>query len=241
MGSWTESGLEVKNAYAVPHSEADGQVWMDVNYHRNMCELHQRANPKEVMVGWFSAGTEIASTDTLVHEFYTRECHGPTLHLVVDPSLKSPSRALTGWVGMPLHLTGASDPQQPVGTHFQQIQVELKMAEAERVGVSLLQRTQTEKQPSDLQSLDDSLEKLEKLMQRVYDHVNGVCEGRIEADISLGRFLTESLSAVPYLTEEQLNRLFDESVQDVLLIMYLANMTRTQLALAERLNTAGTS
>lgn len=44
--------MEVKNAFAVLHSETAEQVAVDMDYHRTMFELHQKVNPKEQIVGW---------------------------------------------------------------------------------------------------------------------------------------------------------------------------------------------
>ena len=41
LGSVDAAGrVTVKNSYAVPHNEQDGQVFVDVEFHRAMAELH---------------------------------------------------------------------------------------------------------------------------------------------------------------------------------------------------------
>ncbi len=44
--------IEVRSCFAVLHSEDSERVAVDMEYHRTMFELHQRVNPKEVIVGW---------------------------------------------------------------------------------------------------------------------------------------------------------------------------------------------
>ena len=46
------------------------------------------------------------------------------------------------------------------------------------------------------------------------------------------------LGAVPRLTREQFEKVFGDAIQDVLLVMYLSNVTKMQLTLAEKLQTA---
>jgi translation initiation factor 3 subunit F len=65
----------------------------------------------------------------------------------------------------------------------------------------------------------------------------GVCDGKIPADAEVGRFLADTLAAVPRLTRDQFEKLFGDSIQDVLLVMYLSNITKMQLMLAEKLQT----
>ena len=62
-------------------------------------------------------------------------------------------------------------------------------------------------------------------------------DGKAPADAEIGRHLSDALSAVPRLTKEQFEKLFGDSVADVLLTRYLANITKMQLMLAEKLQT----
>lgn len=67
LGSYGEDGaVVVKNSYAVPHNESQGQVAVDIDFHRTMFELHHRANPKEVIVGWYSTGRGVDQSDALI-------------------------------------------------------------------------------------------------------------------------------------------------------------------------------
>ena len=43
---------------------------------------------------------------------------------------------------------------------------------------------------------------------------------------------------MPRLTREQFEKVFGDAIQDVLLVMYLSNVTKMQLMLAEKLQTA---
>lgn len=60
-------------------------------------------------------------------------------------------------------------------------------------------------------------------------------DGEIEGDTAIGRFLLKSASLLPKFEPEQLDKLFNNNVQDLLMVVYLANLTRTQIAVAEKL------
>lgn len=47
--------------------------------------------------------------------------------------------------------------------------------------------------------------------------------------------LADTLAAVPRMRPEAFNRLFDDNLQDLLMVSYLSSLTRTQLAIAEKL------
>lgn len=45
----------------------------------------------------------------------------------------------------------------------------------------------------------------------------------------------EAISSVPRLDVKQVEQTFNGHIQDLLMVVYLSNMTRSQLALAERM------
>jgi translation initiation factor 3 subunit F len=62
--------------------------------------------------------------------------------------------------------------------------------------------------------------------------------GRREGDASIGRYLADTLAVVPHLEASDFERMFNEGVQDDLLLSYFAHLVRSQVSLAERLGTA---
>ena len=58
--------IEIRNCFAVPHNESSEQVptnfygmshvqvEVDMEYHKQLLNLHLRQNPKEVLIGWYS-------------------------------------------------------------------------------------------------------------------------------------------------------------------------------------------
>lgn len=47
-----EQDVDVRAAFAVPHNETEEQVQVDMDYHRQMLDLHLKVHPEEVIVGW---------------------------------------------------------------------------------------------------------------------------------------------------------------------------------------------
>jgi translation initiation factor 3 subunit F len=52
------------------------QVAVDVVHHKTMYDLHHKVAPTENIVGWFSTGPTISSSDALIQEFYAKELSG---------------------------------------------------------------------------------------------------------------------------------------------------------------------
>ncbi|KAK4760002.1 hypothetical protein SAY87_023133 [Trapa incisa] len=231
LGSILPDGtVDIRNSYAVPHNEFSDQVALDIEYHHNMLLSHQKVNPKEVIVGWYSTGFGVSGGSALIHEFYSREVTNP-VHLTVDTGFNNGHASIKAYVSTNLSLG-----DRPLATQFQEIHVDLRMVEAERVGLDILKKQTVDKLPNDLDGMEATMQRLLSLVDSVYEYVDNVVEGRIPADNNIGRFIADSVASIPKLSD--LDKLVNDSIQDHLLMLYLSSITRTQLSLAEKLNTA---
>jgi translation initiation factor 3 subunit F len=55
--------------------------------------------------------------------------------------------------------------------------------------------------------------------------------------MEIGRYLSDTVAAIPYISPEDFDKMFEDNMQDMLLLMYLSNLMRTQLAIADKLGT----
>ncbi|CAB4411502.1 unnamed protein product [Rhizophagus irregularis] len=98
LGVRSEDGseVEVRNCFPVSHDETDNQVAVDMEYHRNMFELHKKVNAKEVIVGWYATGSNLNQWNALIQDFYSREVMPPfqAIHLTMDTDLKNDDKLL---------------------------------------------------------------------------------------------------------------------------------------------------
>lgn len=233
LGSVLPDGtVEIRNSYAVPHSESQDQVALDIDYHHNMLSSHQKVNPKEVIVGWFSTGFGVTGGSALIHEFYSRETTNP-IHLTVDTGFTNGEASVKGFVSVHLSIG-----DQPLAAQFQEVPLDLRMVEAERVGFDILKMTTVDKLPNDLEGMEASMQRLLSLIDDVYKYVDDVVEGRVPQDNKIGRFISDTVASLPKLSPQDFDKLINDGLQDQLLLLYLASLTRTQLSFAEKLNTA---
>lgn len=123
-------------------------------------------------------------------------------------------------------------------THFQEIGLVNNFDAAERIGVSLLSNQNTENLATHSQGLESTIRKLGEMLDSTALYVQNVVAGKTPGNAEVGRFLADALASVPRLTREQFEKVFGDAIQDVLLVMYLANVTKMQLMLAEKLQTA---
>lgn len=63
-------------------------------------------------------------------------------------------------------------------------------------------------------------------------------EGRRKGDVVLGRYLADTVTGIPRFGAAEMQEVLMNSAQDSMLVMYLGNLVRAHLALADRLGTA---
>ncbi|WVZ05999.1 hypothetical protein V8G54_019345, partial [Vigna mungo] len=233
LGSVLPDGtVDIRNSYAVPHNESIEQVALDIEYHHNMLVSHQKVNPKEIIVGWYSTGLGVTGGSALIHEFYSREVQNP-IHLTVDTGFTNGGGTIKAYVSNNLSLG-----ERQIAAQFQEIPLDLRMVEAERIGFDMLKATAVDKIPSDLEGMEASMQHLLVLIDDIYKYVDDVVEGRVAPDNKIGRFISDAVGSLPKVSPRVFDKLVNDSLQDHLLLLYLSSITRTQLSLAEKLNTA---
>lgn len=236
LGTVEAGIIELRSSYAIPLQESADQVSIDIPHHSTLLELHQKVNPKEVVVGWYSTGLELSGSDALIQDFYSQECANP-IHLVLDTDLTDQRLGIKAFVSRLLTLSHNHPDDSPLATEFQEVPCEVRTAEVEKIGVDLLSNPKTDKLPANADSLGRSVQRLESSISAAHEYVSAVVEGRSAGDRHIGRFLADTVDAVPQLEREELEKLYHDNMQDVVLVMYLANLVQTQIALADKLGT----
>ena len=239
LGRRDGSTVEVTNCFAVPHAENGDEVAIGKDFNRKMLALHLRANRKEVVVGWYASAASgegapalIADTSSLIHDFYSGEAdEGDPVHLVVDTRLESDSLALRAYKSAPIIVQGES-----LGNLFHELSLTLRSNEPEATCLSKMIGSSSVAKESDKDALQVSMEKLHSLLETALEYVNSVVEGKVKPDVATGREIADALATVPRIRPEVFDRLFHEALQDLLMVTYLSNITRTQLTIAEKLN-----
>ena len=73
------------------------------------------------------------------------------------------------------------------------------------------------------------------MIETLSKYVQRVSNGEIEGDPKIARLIDQALSVLPASESEGIEKLFAKGVQDIMMVVYLANLTRTHLLLAEKL------
>lgn len=241
LGSVSIEGVvEVRNYFPVPHTDKEDQIVLDIEHFNTMLELYLQTNSREVIVGWYGTGKDVSFNDFYLNDFFSNHCSSPVF-LVIDASLAGTSIDIRAFVAKQLGFGGS-----PWGQAFNRIPCELKASEGERVTLDFIMKSTIQagrRMPSAAPLLSEvnavklSIKKVVSLLDDSLEAVQSVMSGERRADPRLGRALSEAVGVIPALTEEEFRRMFDGAVEDVLMVAYLASLTRAQLVLGQKLNT----
>ncbi|XP_057328811.1 eukaryotic translation initiation factor 3 subunit F isoform X2 [Microplitis mediator] len=241
LGTVEKGVVEVTNCFCVPHKESDDQVEAELSYAMDLYDLNHRVNAQENIVGWWATGKEVTTHSSVIHEYYARECNNP-VHLTVDTTLVNTTRmGIKAYVCVQLGV-----PNGKQGCMFTPTKVEITCYEPEIVGLQLCQKTQ--KAPSgqtklgggvepmmDLAQIAEASSKLSTMLEQVLTYVDNVLDGKQPPDNQVGRALLDMVNSVPKMTSDQFDEMFNSNVKDLLMVVALSQLIKTQLQLNEKL------
>jgi len=233
LGVNNEGVVQITNSFALPQSDTD-HIDQIRDFHRNMQDLHIKANPQETVVGWYATGNKIDENSVRIHEFYWREMQAPPVHLLVDTGLHNNKLSISTYIGSPLSL-GSPEETLSVGFHFKPIRFDFEAQKPEKTAADVLLKAQNNKGASmnQLDSLELSLKRLLALIEVVSSYLQRVQRGEEVADPKIGSLLQGILDSLPKVDSPVFQKMFNKSMDDLLMVVYLAKMTTTQLKLTD--------
>jgi len=235
VGNVDKQCVEVTNCFCIPHKEHLDRVEADIVYAQEMFELNKKVAPHETLVGWFATGSEITSHSALIHDYYARETKDP-IHLTLDTTLTSGRVNMKAYVFVPIGVPGATS-----GSMFTPVKVEMMATEPEIAGLDLLHKTKHSKIRSvepvpELTKIAEAADKMEMMLDIVIRYVEAVLAGTEEPDSTVGRALVNLVQSVPKMDPVKFEAMLNSNLRDLLMVIYLSSLTKTQLQLNEKLS-----
>jgi len=215
---------------------------VDKVYHDQMLKLYKQVNEQEVVVGWYCTGAKITYISSQMHsEMYLPECDiDQPIHVrvEVDSILKDYKMGVKGYV-----IRNVKVGEKDVLSRFDSVPLEYHAYEAEKIGVDSLITGVPEAKEftapasilSDFESLDLSLSKLLESLEIVSNYVKKVLDKKEKGDPEIGQAIADAFQTVPPLEGTRFKKMMNTTIQDLLMLVYLANLTRTQVALADKI------
>lgn len=245
LGFCGEGVAHILNTIPVRHTEMEiGKVGTDLNSHSTMKKLYQRVNGKEDIVGWYTTsimGKDVNFNSCVMHGFYEQEVKDgggghSAIHLVMDPSLDEGKVSIRAYISKNIKLGEI--------LQFKEIPVEIVASPAERVGVNAIIRSTIDQKSGkpiadppalgQIVPLHDSIKELYHRISAISDYVDNVVDGKIAKDSEIGLKIANALSSIPHVDPASFDRMFNNSVQDMLMVSSLSKLTQLQMAIAEQ-------
>ncbi|XP_033231203.1 eukaryotic translation initiation factor 3 subunit F [Belonocnema kinseyi] len=244
LGTSEKGVVEVTNCFCVPHKEYEEEVEAELKYAMDLYDLNHKVNAQENIVGWWATGNEVTNHSSVIHEYYARECNNP-VHLTVDTTLENTTRmGIRAYVCVQLGV-----PNGKQGCMFTPAKVQVVAYEPEVVGLQLCAKTQLQSQVHisgmkpggvvepmmDLAQIADASVKLSVMLDQVLQYVDDVLAGKQPPDNQVGRALLDMVNSVPKMSSDQFDEMFNSNVKDLLMVVALSQLIKTQLQLNEKL------
>ena len=192
--------------------------------------------------GRYATSPELNSFSALIQNFYYTGEGGtsphPCIHLTLSTTPQSPLTLNT----YSSTTVGLSPERTADSCLFVPVPHEINFAsEADRAGLEFIALAKdtparTAALPGDQAALAANLEQVHGMIVRVQKYVRGVLAGGdFAAQGDVGRELLETLALAPRVDAAELERMFNSHLQDVLMVVYLSNLVRSQFDVANRL------
>jgi hypothetical protein len=182
-----------------------------MDYQKQMLALHLRANPREVLVGWYATSSDLNTFSALIQNFYSQQGDGtwphPAVHLTVStvPGQEIESKT---YISAPIGVTAERAADSCL---FIPVPHEIKYGEAERSGLELISSAKDREDRSqevmtDLDSLERAIHQVLDMLERVSKYVGDVLDEEAEPSSALGQFLMNALSLAPKVDAADIER-----------------------------------
>ncbi|KAK3879951.1 hypothetical protein Pcinc_015515 [Petrolisthes cinctipes] len=229
-----KGAVEITNCFCVPHNESKEEVAVELDFAKDMYELHRKVNPGEVIVGWWATGHEITDHSLLIHDYYSRITTSP-IHLTVDTTLHGGRMNIKGYVSASMGVPGRTP-----GTMFAPIPVEVISYAPEIVGTSVTQKSKYIRQrivesTTDLHQIFEATQNMETTLDVLISYVDDVLSGKVTADNYIGRELTKMVNQVPKMSAHEFEEMLNTNMKDLLMVIYLSQLTKVNVSLNEKL------
>ncbi|XP_055233136.1 eukaryotic translation initiation factor 3 subunit F-like [Gorilla gorilla gorilla] len=235
LGTVNKHSVEVTNCFSVSHNESE-EVAVDMEFAKNMYELHKKVSPNEFILGWYAAGHDITEHSVLIHEYYSREAPNP-IHLTVDTSLQNGHMSIKAYVSTLMGVPGRT-----VGV-FTPLTVKYAYYDTECIRVDLIMKTCLSPNrvvglSSDLQQVGGASARIQDALSIVLQYAEDILSGKVSGDNTIrkvGHFLMSLVNQVPKIVPDDFETMLHSNINDLLMVTYLANLTQSQIALNEKL------
>lgn len=241
LGERRGNRVIIRSAFPVPHAEDEESITVDMEYHEKMTNLLRQASPRDTVLGWFTTGNQLNFFSSLIHNVYRDQlvAYEPVL-VAVDVSVAQLSMPVRVYTESRVSLNGAA-----IMASYNSVECEIAGSEEERIGVDAIIQGEPQSNdrldaPSTLLTDDQQLERsigtLYESLHICHAYVKAVQSGSIAGDAELAHRINAALQNIPHIDAKTFTATISTHTQDLMMILYLAQLAQTQRKIADKVN-----
>lgn len=216
--------------------EKEKAVWfLDHDYLENMYAMFKKVNSKERIVGWYHTGPKLQQNDICINDLIRKYCHTSVL-VIIDAKPRD--------VGLPTEayysVEEVHDDGTPTSKTFEHVSSEIGAEEAEEVGVEHLLRDIKDTTYGTLsQRITNQLNGLKGLlnnMQSIKCYLDNVVDGSLPINHPIIYLMQDIFNLLPNTGTETFVKSSFIKTNDQMLVVYLASLVRSVIALHNLIN-----
>lgn len=216
--------------------ERDKSVWfLDHDYLENMFGMFKKVNSKERIVGWYHTGPKLNQNDILINELIRKYCLNSVL-VIIDAKPKDLGLPTEAYIAV----EEVHDDGTPTSKTFEHVPSEIGAEEAEEVGVEHLLRdikdttlgTLSQRVTNQLMGLKG----LNSQIRQIRNYLDQVVAGKLPINHNIIYLLQDIFNLLPDSTSESFVKSSFVKTNDQMLVVYLASLVRSVVALHNLIN-----
>mmetsp|Transcript_12048 Transcript_12048/g.13198 ORF Transcript_12048/g.13198 Transcript_12048/m.13198 type:complete len:300 (+) Transcript_12048:196-1095(+) len=247
LGTVESNVVEIKNCFSIPHDEKDGHILFDQQAHEELTRLHMNANSKEIVVGFFETTSGLNEFTCMLHNFYSSQFK-PSINtaiLTTPLCLKMDLSLETGKIDMSVSMAKGAYSGFVL---FQELPFSLMTEDPQSVGLDMILGSTSgvsytyddlisdQNIPANMDSLETALENITKALTVCETYIDDVLQKKKEPNYAFARLVSEALSTTNLFNLSNFEAVFNDNLQDILMVIYLSNLIKAQILLTEKLN-----
>jgi len=207
----------------------DNETQINIEYLKTRQEQYNKTMEGCEILGWYSTGSEITKTHTMLHEQMEEISEAP-LFLRLDPLISSSSTKLPISIYESTLTVVNGEPK----ITFRDVPFRIETTELERVGVDHIANVSIggqSKLVSHLHSMHSSISMLNIRIGIIKGYLTAVVNGQLSPDYSVIRHISALTKQLPASESNQFKLDFLTEYNDTLLLTYLATITKASHAI----------
>jgi COP9 signalosome complex subunit 6 len=244
LGIQNGRNIEVTNSFELVYDIVEGRIIVDSGYLKSKQEQFKKVFPLYDFLGWYSTGNQVSPSDIDVHKQFLEINESP-IYLLLD-SVAAYSAA-TRDLPLTIFESELHVIEDKPTMLFVKVPYRIQTGEAERIGVDHVARvtsyggSEESQLTSHLLGLHNAIKMLNLRVKVLHQFLDSTKKGAIPFDHNILRQIYGLCNLLPAIDTPAFKEDFIKEYNDVLLVTYLAGITRGTSAtneLVDKYNTA---